>query len=167
MSDFLIKAGVIYSSPFLGYIVAEENNEILGVMVLEWLNQNRPPNEHNLLQASKYGWWKVIKLLFGLWILTRKPKTGECYIEHIAVKPEVQGKGVGTKLLEFGKELARKKGFEKFTLYVSSSNKGAIKLYEKLGFNILRTGRSYLTKHLFGIKEWYYMSQNLTSPNSG
>ena len=35
MSDFLIKAGVIYSSPFTGYIVAEENNEILGVMVLE------------------------------------------------------------------------------------------------------------------------------------
>jgi len=46
MSDFLIKAGVIYSSPFSGYIVAEENNEILGVMVLEWLNQNRSPNKY-------------------------------------------------------------------------------------------------------------------------
>ena len=165
MSDFLIKAGVIYSSPFSGYIVAEENNEILGVMVLEWLNQNRSPNKYNLLEASKYGLWKVIKLLFGLWILMRKPKTGECYIGHIAVKPEVQGKGIGTKLLEFGNELARKKRFEKFTLYVSSSNKGAVKLYEKLGFNILRTKRSYLTKRLFGIKEWYYMSQNVTSPN--
>ncbi|RLG45990.1 MAG: hypothetical protein DRN92_06100 [Thermoproteota archaeon] len=97
----MIKAGVICSSPFLGYIVAEENNEILGVMVLKWLNQNRPPNEHNLLETSKYGWWKVIKLLFGLGILTRKPEPGECYIESIAVKPEVQGKGISTKLLEF------------------------------------------------------------------
>jgi len=167
MSDFLIKAGVIYSSPFPGYVVAEENNEILGVMVLEWLNQNRPPDEHNLLEASsKYGWWKVIKLLFGLWILTSEPKTGECYIEHIAVKPEVRDRGVGTKLLEFGKELACKNGFEKFSLHVSSSNKKAIKLYEKLGFDILRTERSYLTKCLLGIKEWYHMGQNLTSPNN-
>ena len=168
MSDFLIKTGVIYSSPFPGYVVAEENNEVVGVMVLEWLNRNRPPDEHNLLEAaSEYGWRKVIKLLFGLWILTSKPKTGECYIGHIAVKPEFQGKGIGTKLLEFGTELAHKKGFEKLTLYVSSSNKGAIKLYEKLGFKILRIERSYLTKRLFGIKEWYYMSKNLTPPNSG
>ena len=167
MSDFLMKAGVIFSSPFSGYIVAEENNEILGVMVLKWLNQNRPPEEHHLVEASKYGWWKVIKLLFGLSILTRKTKTGECYIEHIAVKPEVQGKGVGTKLLEFGKELAHEKGFDDFTLSVSSLNSGAIKLYERLGFDIIRSERSYLTKRLFGIKEWHYMNQILTSPHSG
>jgi hypothetical protein len=35
MSDFLIKAGVICPSPFPGYIVAEDNNEIFGVMVLK------------------------------------------------------------------------------------------------------------------------------------
>jgi len=167
MSDFLIKAGVIFSSPFSGYIVAEENNEILGVMVLKWLNQNRPPEEHSLMEASKYGWWKVIKLLFGLWILPGKPKKGECYIEHIAVKPEARGKRVGTKLLEYGEELAHEEGFDNFTLSVSSLNSGAIKLYERLGFEIIRSERSFLTKRLFGIREWHYMSQILTSPNSG
>jgi ribosomal protein S18 acetylase RimI-like enzyme len=67
-------------------------------------------------------------LLVGLPFLEKKPNRGECYIEHIAVRTDAQGEGVGTKLLNFGKEFAVQNGFKEYTLDVASSNEGAVKL---------------------------------------
>lgn len=162
LSDFLIKIGAIYPYPFQGYFVAEYNGSILSVMVLKWLKQNRPKIKCQYLRASKYGWLNLIKTLFGLSIIHLiKTKKGVCYIEYIAVKPGTQGKGIGTKLLKFGKTFAIKNGFEKYTLYVSSFNKKAVKLYTRLGFKIEKSENSYLMKLMFGIRIWYYMSQSI------
>jgi len=92
----------------------------------------------------------VFKLLFGLWLLEYKPKPGECYIEHIAVRPGFQGRGIGTRLLEFGEEFAHKIGFER-----------AVQLYRKMGFRTMGVTRSPITRHLFGVSEWYYMGKYL------
>ena len=162
LSDFMIKIGVIYPYPFQGYFVAEDKGKILGVMVLKWINQNRPKVKFQFLRASRYGWFNLIKVFVGLSINHMiRLKKGICYIEYIAVKSGEQGRGIGTKLLEFGKTFALKKEFEQFALYVSSLNKKAVKLYTMLGFRIEKSKKSTLTKLLVGIKKWYYMSQNI------
>ncbi|MFQ5853183.1 MAG: GNAT family N-acetyltransferase [Candidatus Binatia bacterium] len=162
MSDFLAKAGVIYPSPFPGYLVAEDEGqgEVLGVMVLKWAKQDRPPAKPEWSKAGKYGWIKLGKLLIGLSLLVESnPHDGECYIEHITVRADARGAGIGTQLLEFGKAFTVQNGFKEYTLHVAASNESVIKLYEKLGFKIVRRERSLLSKWLFDIEEWYYMSQ--------
>lgn len=61
---------------------------------------------------------------------------GEGDITNVAVKPDARGKGIAEamigKILDWGKEA----GITEFTLEVRSSNIPAIRLYEKLGFQI-------------------------------
>lgn len=162
MPRFLIETGVIYSSPFPGYVIAEVEGEVRGVLALKWAGQKRPPGEYPIRRAaSKYGWRKVLKLFLGLWLLEYRPKPGECYIEHIAVMPGFQGMGIGTRLLEFGEEFARSNEFERLTLHVASSNERAIRLYMKMGFRTMGVTRSLITRHLFDISEWHYMGKYL------
>lgn len=161
LPNVLQETGLIYSTFFPGYLVAEQNNEICGVMVLKWKNQNRPPNKYRFHVGKTYGYWKIIKLFLGLWLLTHKPNQGECYIEHIAVKPAFRGQKIGSKLILFGKNFAKENMFQHLSLFVSSKNNDAIRLYKKLGFNIIKIEKSFLTKTLFGIKQWYHMKQSL------
>lgn len=58
----------------------------------------------------------------------------EWYYDAIAVNPKYQGKGIGGKLLRYGFDIAKKKGFKKVSLNVDFDNPRAEKLYAKLGF---------------------------------
>eukprot|EP00730_Choanoeca_flexa_P011635 TRINITY_DN27351_c0_g1_i1.p1 TRINITY_DN27351_c0_g1~~TRINITY_DN27351_c0_g1_i1.p1 ORF type:complete len:192 (+),score=27.13 TRINITY_DN27351_c0_g1_i1:280-855(+) len=62
-------------------------------------------------------------------------KPGEAYIEWIGVAA-AGGKGIGSKLLKWGEDLAKAHSCTKLTLAVVSSNTGAIALYERKGFEI-------------------------------
>jgi ribosomal protein S18 acetylase RimI-like enzyme len=66
-------------------------------------------------------------------------KPGECYIDWIAVLPQARGKGVGTKLLEWGKETARARGCTYMSLGVINGNP-AIRLYERFAFKKTNPG---------------------------
>lgn len=72
---------------------------------------------------------------------------GEAHVMNISVDPEVQKQGVGSKLLEHMIALATPKA-ETIFLEVRPSNKGAISLYEKRGFNEI------------GIRKGYYPAAN-------
>ena len=61
---------------------------------------------------------------------------------NINVDPEVQGQGVGSKLLENMIEQATKKADTIF-LEVRPSNKVAMALYEKRGFNEIGVRKGY------------------------
>lgn len=58
----------------------------------------------------------------------------EGHITNIAVKPEYQQQGVGTKLLTEVLEMSRSSGIVQVTLEVNEHNERAIKFYEKFGF---------------------------------
>ena len=60
-------------------------------------------------------------------------KSGEFYIDSLAVSLPYRNQGVGTALIEKAKELARELGIAVVTLAVEPENR-AKKLYEKLGF---------------------------------
>ncbi len=58
----------------------------------------------------------------------------ECYIANVAVKSEYRKQGFGKSLVENALSVAKKKGCSFITLEVRVSNRPAISLYEKCGF---------------------------------
>lgn len=61
---------------------------------------------------------------------------GSYEIGNICIIPEYQGKGIGTKILEYIKEFAKENDCTDLYLTVNEENLNAIKLYEKFGFQL-------------------------------
>ena len=55
-------------------------------------------------------------------------------IHRLAVHPDYQGKGYGKQLLQFAEDYAVKNGFSSIRLDVFSLNSGAVKMYERAGY---------------------------------
>jgi mycothiol synthase len=64
---------------------------------------------------------------------------GEIYI--ISVHPDFQGHNLGRVMVTQGLDVLRKKGVMTAQLFVDQSNKGAVALYESLGFKVIRDDR--------------------------
>lgn len=86
---------------------------------------------------------------------------------HIAncsymVNPNSHGKGIGKKLCEHSIEIAKKNNFEgiQFNIVVST-NKGAVKLWEKFGFEIIGTTPKGFRHSELGLVDTYIMFKDL------
>ena len=93
----------------------------------------------------------------------------EAYIEFIATKASVRGQGVGSKLLQWAQEFAQTEGCRQLTLHVFQANKGAVRLYERKGFEIQHAEEGACLGSCFFClvscgKYWtfYYMIKDLT-----
>ena len=58
----------------------------------------------------------------------------EIHINNVAVLPRYRGRGIGTALMRFVLEEAKRLGATRATLEVRASNAAASRLYERLGF---------------------------------
>lgn len=67
----------------------------------------------------------------------------EAHITNFAIKPLFRKKGYGTKLLSFTIKHLKEKDVVEFFLEVRESNKIAINLYRKFGFEIIGKRRRY------------------------
>jgi mycothiol synthase len=70
------------------------------------------------------------------------PAMGEIYV--IGVDPRVQGSGLGRALAVAGLQRVSERGLRVAMLFVAGDNKGAIALYESLGFTVHRTDCAYV-----------------------
>jgi ribosomal-protein-alanine N-acetyltransferase len=70
----------------------------------------------------------------------------EVHINNVAMRPEWRGRGIGTALLQRVLAEARRLGARRATLEVRASNKGARRLYERLGFYVAGIRRKYYTE---------------------
>jgi ribosomal-protein-alanine N-acetyltransferase len=68
---------------------------------------------------------------------------GESHILNLSVNPDVQRRGIGTKLMKHFLQLACRHNADSVLLEVRPSNTAAIKLYQKLGFNEIGMRRNY------------------------
>ncbi|HEX9791147.1 MAG TPA: GNAT family N-acetyltransferase [Kiloniellales bacterium] len=59
---------------------------------------------------------------------------GSYYICGVALLPRYQGQGLGTRMCEIAKNLARARNCGELSLLVFEQNMGAVRLYERLGF---------------------------------
>ena len=164
MVDFLIETGEVFPYPFSGYFVVEKHGEILGLMMPRWPKQTRPKARLRVSKALHYGWLTTLKVLVMRYIFSEKPSKGACHVTEIAVKQQARRKGIGTRLLNYGKEIALRNGLTRYTLHVDATNNTAFNLYRRLGFKIVKRQRSLLARWLLDVKEWYFMSQDVTLP---
>jgi len=67
----------------------------------------------------------------------------ELHINNLAVRAEYQGQGFGTALLRHVLDVGADRGAARATLEVRKSNAAAIRLYERLGFEIAATRPNY------------------------
>ena len=69
----------------------------------------------------------------------------EMHIHNLAVTPDVQGRGLGRRLLELALEIGARRGAERALLEVRQSNWAAQGLYRSLGFQGVAVRRGYYT----------------------
>lgn len=70
----------------------------------------------------------------------------EAQINNVAVHPQYQGQGFGELAMRYVLDRLKENGIHFVTLEVRVSNLPALKLYRKLGFNILGIRKDYYTK---------------------
>lgn len=74
-------------------------------------------------------------------INVREAERGEFYISNVAVRPEFQGRGFGTRLMSCAEEQARGSGLKRCSLIVDAHNEVALRLYQKIGYKIAFSGK--------------------------
>lgn len=67
---------------------------------------------------------------------TTMPSNRHVYQLHIAVSPDYQQHGIGTRLLTEMKRIAADDGVRKLSLRVLSTNQAAIAFYKRFGFRV-------------------------------
>jgi RimJ/RimL family protein N-acetyltransferase len=83
----------------------------------------------------------IFSLIYGKW---RKQHIAT--IGALAILPEHQGKGVASRMMIAVFDHLKKLNIKRLELIVESDNPKAIKLYQKLGFDIEGTLRAYLKR---------------------
>lgn len=109
---------------------AEEMGE-LGILTVKQLFKIR---KLDLLWYAMTHLGDVSSLLF-----LKEGKKGEFHIGTLATSGECRGMGIGTKMLKFAEEKAREMRYKKCSLTVKKENAGAIKLYKRLGYQIVES----------------------------
>ena len=87
-------------------------------------------------------------LIFSIY--ERKPKPMELVMDGISVHPLGRGKGIGTTLLTKIKELGQNEGYRQIRLDVIDINPKAKKLYERVGFETVKTESYPFLKGILG-----------------
>jgi len=109
-------------------------------------------------RLSRYNWmtgWHLLGI-FGLAATLRlarrqsaygelkETESDEFYISNLGVFSDLQGRGIGTMLMKRAEEMARKAGLLKCSLIVTFGHENARRLYEHLGYKVVR---SYVCDH--------------------
>lgn len=71
-------------------------------------------------------------------VIVLVPEPDVLLVENVAVRPRLQGRGVGRRLLAFAEDEAHRLGLSAVRLYTHERMTGNIALYERLGYT--RTG---------------------------
>jgi len=72
-------------------------------------------------------------------VLTSEVAPGVGHTTQLCVQPGFQGHGLGRVLMRASAEALREAKFQELTLTVTSENRGAVHLYERLGFSTIKS----------------------------
>lgn len=146
---------------FCQYLVAEkpeklfiskDNETISGCLFLTSSEEEYPGLSSSLKKALSFSQWLKLLLLLGL--LSHKPQPNERYIDFLTVAPEFRKQGIGKALITHCKNIFPN---EALTLNVAEQNYQARKLYDKLGFKIVKEQNSSLMELIVGLRGWQFM----------
>ncbi|MCK5728037.1 MAG: ribosomal protein S18-alanine N-acetyltransferase [Methylococcales bacterium] len=120
-------------------------DDLSAVLQIEAKNYKYPWNKaifEDCFVAMSYSCWvcEDQEKIIGYGILS--VAAGEAHIINISIDPEVQGQGIGKKMMAHLIKIAKKKA-ETLFLEVRPSNEKAIQLYNRLGFNEVGRRKNY------------------------
>ena len=97
---------------------------------------------------EKFSPFRAGLMLFNLILLDLEDAVqgDDFHIDVLAVVPSSQGMGIGTALMLKAEKKADSMGKLTMSLGVIAENEGAIRLYERLGYNTTRTWRGFLVR---------------------
>ena len=114
--------------------------------LIENIMHQRGCGEH-LPHASQVAIHRATGKLAGVLALT-SVRAQTAHIPQIAVAQEFQGTGLGTAMLELSFENLRQRGFQEVSLTVTDLNAGAVRLYERMGFENFRIFGAFVWNRL-------------------
>lgn len=94
------------------------------------------------LEAGYEAWVLEINNIIEGYILIYV-KAGECHILNVCVTLSMRNQGYGRRLLQHALQYARIKNVDLVLLEVRPSNKSALQLYQKMGFNEIGIKKEY------------------------
>lgn len=147
-------------------IVALSKDELVGIAGFHTQNGSFTSGITYAGLLSQLGFIKGnwAALIFSLY--ERKPASGELVMDGIAVRPDVRGKGIGSRLLEEIANYAEGHEFDRIRLDVIDTNTKAKKLYEHKGFKPVNTEHFPYLRWLLKFGGSTTMELNLKKPNT-
>ena len=138
-------AEMLYQS-YRQHVDALINDQYASVMgatrLIENIFQNQGCGEF-LTRASRMAVHRPTQQLAGILTVTRvRPRTA--HIPQVGVGPSFQGLGVGTALMQAAFQDLAEEDFEEVTLTVTDANAGAVRLYQRLGFETFKTFGAFI-----------------------
>jgi len=143
--QFINKQDEQEANTFIELLVKEKNNQYSyeNIFVIQDLDKivghiciYDGAKFHELRKAV----WQRIKDIYGHEFDTDdETSAGEMYIDTFAICPTVRGKGLGKELLQFAIDHFVKKQKKTLGLLVDKENPNAKKLYEQMGFKVIKT----------------------------
>ncbi|MDI6644749.1 MAG: GNAT family N-acetyltransferase [Methanobacteriaceae archaeon] len=120
-------------------MVFTSNNEtVQGILVYSCGNEAEKMDEFKVLRQN-LNLIDVLKFIIMDWLdshFLANLNEEDFYLACVAVDEEARGKGIGTFILKQAIEFAKTHGFKRVVLDVDIDNKGAYKLYRRMGFKI-------------------------------
>ncbi len=105
-------------------VLAERRGRIAG-MVLSYPITEAPKDDPSALPLPIAPFVVLEALSVGTW-----------FVNALAVCPTARGRGVGTALMGEVEHLAQRNGFSRLSIQVYEQNRGALRLYKRLGFSV-------------------------------
>ncbi|MGA1840350.1 MAG: GNAT family N-acetyltransferase [bacterium] len=128
--------------------VIDDAEEILKLQKLAYQIEAERYNDYNILPLTQtiteikeqFKTHIFLKAVSGdkiIGTVRAEEKNETCYVARLAVLPDLQNQGIGTALM---KEIEKYFTSKRFELFVGSKSDKNIHLYQKLGYNIFKTG---------------------------
>jgi len=123
--------------------ICEADGEVAGVLnAFPWSRATALNIGLGMVVLGVHGPLGLLRMLGRLTpkVGMRAVARGEYFISQLAVLPEFQRRGVGTRLLAHAEQHARTHGLIKCSLLVDAHNEGARRLYERTGYRVVYSG---------------------------
>lgn len=138
------------------------DGHVLGIMGLDFDKEEYKKLTYKTFRKY-YSVWGAFQRVFWNFIifkLSANVKREKLHVDAVAVSKDARGMGIGTMLFNRVFEMAKEKDCDKISLTVVDTNPKAKKLYEKLGFKVVKvyeygkaTERAGFTKEILMVKE--------------
>jgi len=138
-------ADLLYQS-YRGHVDAMINDQYTSAIGATRLIENIFHNQgcgDFLPRVSRMAVHRPTQRLVGILTVT-SVRAGTAHIPQVGVGPSFQGLGVGTALMEAAFQDLAHEGFEQVTLTVTDANAGAVRLYQRLGFETFKTFGAFI-----------------------